>query len=158
MNPRIVLILCTALFACHDNAKEAARKADEARIEADYRAHEEMRVNDQKARNEKIASDRARNEHTIAVAQEKTDARSKVEERLNSLDKYIAELTRGTKASKVSDDQRSLEIYREALQDDLIAIVRASDPDWPSVKARVENDVDAAKKRIAEISLSKTKA
>ena len=41
----------------------------------------------------------------------------------------------------------------------ITAIDRATDPDWPSVKTRVEKDIGDAKKRISDLALvAKSKA
>lgn len=146
-----VLIAIGLLSACHDDAKEAARKAEEARIEADYRAREEQRAADEKARNDRLTTEKLDKDRALAVAKEKSDLRSDVQESLNSLGKNLSELSRGTRGSKNGDDQRGLQAFKETLETDLGDIDRASDADWPSVKARVEKDIVGAKKRMSEL-------
>jgi hypothetical protein len=160
MSKSIVFCLCAAaLLGCRDNAQEASRKADEQRIEADYRAREEQRAADEKARNQKISADTQGAEHSLSVAKEKSDERSNVQEWLNSLEKYLAELQRGTKDSKLGDDQRALQAFKETLQGDLGDIDRVSDADWASVKTRIDKDIDDTRKRISQLSLvAKVKA
>ena len=140
-------------IACRDNAKEASRKADEQRIEAEFRAREEQRAADERARADKLENDKRTADQSFAIAKEKSDMRAAVQEWLSSLDKYLAELQRGTKDSKNGDDQRGLLAFKETLTSDLGAIDRATEPEWPSVKIRVERDIEGAKKRIADLGM-----
>src|SRR6185436_9977386 len=116
--------------------------------EADYRAREEMRAADEKAKSDQIAANKLADERALSIAKEKNQTRSNVQELLNSLDKNIAELARGTKESKAGDDPRGLQAFKETLYADLGSIDAANDVDWSGVKARVEKNIDAAKKRI----------
>jgi hypothetical protein len=153
MKTRIAIVLAAALLACRDDAKEADQKAKEARIEAEYRAREEQRAADEKARGDRLATAKADQEHALAIAKEKNETRADVQEYVSSLDKYLAQLARGTKESKNGDDRRGLLAFKTTLEKDLGDIDRASDADWPSVKARVEKDIHDAKQRISDLGL-----
>jgi uncharacterized protein involved in exopolysaccharide biosynthesis len=131
--------------ACHDDESPAARRASaQATAQAEERAQEatltsatlEPRDDAEQVSDEAL---RAKSEMLTAFRLEQADYRGRLQRSLDQLDGEVLH-ARGARRSdgRIHD----LRARRDLLKADLQAVDRSTEPDWATLRTKVERDLD----------------
>ena len=144
-----LLATATLVFGCR-NAREAERReADKATASAEENAREstltcatlEPSAPDARANDE--AALRARNEVIAAFRLEQADFRNRLQHALEALD---TEILRARRASRRNEARLAdLRARRDLLKSDLEAVNRSIEPDWATLRTKVDRDLETGR-------------
>jgi hypothetical protein len=147
----VALALVTGLgiagAGCHADSDEKKRASDEATAAAEQMAQEasltsatvEARDVAQTSADDAL---RARGEMIAAFRLEQSDYRSRLQHSLDQLDKAIL---RSRQAPRGDARVTELRARRDLLKSDLDAVGRATEPDWATLRTKVEHDLESAR-------------
>jgi hypothetical protein len=131
---------------CHKDSDVKRRASDEATAEAEQKAQEasltsatvEAADAAQQADEEAL---RARGEMIAAFRLEQSDYRGRLQHALDQLDKALVR----SRASRGDVRVTELRARRDLLKADLDAVARATEPDWATLRTKVERDLESAR-------------
>jgi uncharacterized protein HemX len=134
---------------CHKDSDVKRRASDEATAEAEQKAQEASEASltsatveaadaAQQADEEAL---RARGEMIAAFRLEQSDYRGRLQHALDQLDKALVR----SRASRGDVRVTELRARRDLLKADLDAVARATEPDWATLRTKVERDLESAR-------------
>ncbi|MDB4934128.1 MAG: hypothetical protein JWP87_1100 [Labilithrix sp.] len=141
--------LGAAVMGCRDDAEAKRRASERATAEAEQMAQaQETSLTsasiETKADAQTSADDamRARGEMIAAFRLEQSDYRARLQRALDQLDQA---LVRSRKASRGDARVTELRARRDLLKSDLDAVGRATEPDWATLRTKVERDLESGR-------------
>jgi len=160
-------LACAALAGCEKSSETQKREADKAAAEADKTQSQAVSEADQKTREAREKAESAEGDLHTAVIREKADYRGKIHTALDKIDVDLADLKLDPKMIRRGDRSKDATLYgarptkdyekiesmllrRDALMDDVDAIDRTLDADWPAFKERIDRDLEGKNKPVVK--------
>lgn len=144
-------VVATALSgtACRKSSEEQQREAQKATEEAEQKASQvsqttitsgEIAGDDDSSEEVRVARERALREQAEAITtarNEQLEYRTNLQSALDRLDKKRLEAKK-----RGASHVKAIDARREVLKQDLDALDRTTDPQWASLKAKIDRDLD----------------
>jgi len=144
--PSAILVLAVVLVSgCRNGKEEERRRAEQATAEAEEKAREatltsaRLEAKDDASAKEEAAQ-RANGETLGAFRLEQADFRKRLQRSLGSIEGEMLEVHRAggeAAAAKLGE----LRARRDLLKSDLEAVDRSVEPDWATLRTKVERDL-----------------
>lgn len=149
-----LLVAAALLLGCRGDREAERRASAQATAEAEERAQEatvtSAMLEQKSSAAEQDASEaslRANNEMIAAFRLEQSDFRGRLERSLDVLDHQILRAPRGAAFARTGQPERGderlrdLRARRDLLKTDLDAVNRSTEPDWATLRTKVDQDL-----------------
>lgn len=156
------LLVSAAVAGCEKSAETQKAEAERAAMEAEKKTTEAAKEAEQKAREARESVDKDRSELHATVMREKVDYRSKLNDALDRIDKDLMDHKVDVKQVKRGDRSKDASLLgnrpakesaaiqasltqRDRVMDLTDEIDKTNDQDWPSLKQRIDRELQEDK-------------